>query len=299
MNVVVARSSEDAIVIRFGGESARVNAYTLATTIVALADAAKAANSQLNPGYDIEILIEALSQGSFKTKIKAIYRKAGNIFSGNDVRAIVLSVISAYIYTHTLEPSQDVSVVVNTNEVLIRQGDKTIVVPREIHEATKEVERVPNFLPGVARVFQAVEEDSDVNYLEVASSLLDESVAERIPRQKFPRLAAISSSNDPDTRELIENTEVMITRAILERGRKRWQFVWRGVRISAPVLDKRFYERFAAHEITIAPGDALRVRLRIRQRRDSDVGIFVNDPEGYEVIEVIEHRARGKKATRF
>ncbi len=66
--------------------------------------------------------------------------------------------------------------------------------------------------------------------------------------------------------------------------------------ISAPVADKRFYDEFFAHRITIAPGDALRVRLKIFQRRDPDIGVFMN--ESYEVLEVLEHLPkRGKQLT--
>jgi len=85
-------------------------------------------------------------------------------------------------------------------------------------------------------------------------------------------------------------------RAILERSRRRWEFVWRGVRISAPVLDERFYADFAAHKITIAPGDALEVRLKIRQRKDPSTGIMLNDANGYEVVEVLKHLPRHRQS---
>jgi hypothetical protein len=43
----------DTIVLYFGGEAARINAYTLAAAVSGVADAAKAANAIINPGYDI------------------------------------------------------------------------------------------------------------------------------------------------------------------------------------------------------------------------------------------------------
>jgi len=85
-------------------------------------------------------------------------------------------------------------------------------------------------------------------------------------------------------------------RAILERSRRRWEFVWRGVRISAPVLDDSFYMDFAAHKITIALGDALEVKLKIRQRKDVYSGIMLNDPNGYEVLKVLKHLPRHRQA---
>lgn len=62
------------------------------------------------------------------------------------------------------------------------------------------------------------------------------------------------------------------------------------MKISAPVTDNQFYEEFFAHKITIAPGDSLRVRLKIMQRRTPDVGIYIN--QAYEVVEVLNHLPR-------
>jgi hypothetical protein len=70
--------------------------------------------------------------------------------------------------------------------------------------------------------------------------------------------------------------------------------MWRGVKIAAPVLDGAFYEQFFAHNITIAPGDELKVKLAIKQTRDVRSGIYTN--VGYEVIEVYKHVPRVRQS---
>src|SRR5438132_243641 len=65
-----------------------------------------------------------------------------------------------------------------------------------------------------------------------------------IPREAFARAASPELVVSLDEREIIENTEVQIIRAILEKSRRRWEFVWRGIRISAPIADERFYAEF-------------------------------------------------------
>lgn len=62
------------------------------------------------------------------------------------------------------------------------------------------------------------------------------------------------------------------------------------MKIAAPILDKQFFDKFFAHEITIAPGDALEVALRVVQERRPDTGIYVN--VRYEVVEVLRHVPR-------
>ena len=79
---------EDAVVIHFATEGTRINAYTLASTLVALADAARAANSSINIGYDVEIVVESVAPGSFRVRIKALYSRARNLFSNEVVKEL-------------------------------------------------------------------------------------------------------------------------------------------------------------------------------------------------------------------
>ena len=291
---VSVREFEESFVVHFGSHFERINAYTLASTLVALADAAKAANAAVNPGFEVEVVVEALGPGSFKAKIRALYESASNLFTAQDAKAIVLSVIASYIFQVAFAPDP-VAVVVKTDEVLIQQGDKTIVVPREVHEAVQEVRKSPDFQESIGRAFAAVEKDPDISSVGIGPSFDAASPEIEIPRERFAAIASASAQTNEDAREIIEITDLQIMRAILERSRRRWEFVWRGVRIGAPVLDDRFYAEFAAHKIRIAPGDALEVRLKIRQRRDPNSGIMLNDPNGYEVLEVLKHLPRHRQ----
>jgi hypothetical protein len=232
---------------------------------------------------------EAASEPSF-----TIHHGASNLFSGEAVRAIVFSVIANFIYQHTLAPKAGVTVNVGATEVVIQQGDTRIVVPRYVHDATPVVARSPLFLRGIESTVRAVEADPDIQSIGFSTDL-GQPAPVPIPRQDFIALPSSLSGNDPDTRDLVEITDIEILRAILDRSRRRWQFVWNGMKIPAPVLDDRFYNEFFAHRITIAPGDRLRVRLRVRQRRSPDVKIYIN--EAYEVLEVLQHIPRGRQAT--
>ncbi len=285
---------EDKFVIHFGGEFHRVNAYTLASTLVGIADAAKAANATLNPGHDIEVVVEALSDGSFTATVRTLFTGAKNLFSAESAKAIVLSVIASFIYQHTLAPHSEVTIKIEGDEVLVVQGDRQVVIPRRVHEAVKEVERSPAFRKGVGDALRAVESDAAITSLGFGALEAPEAPVP-IPREQFSILARELDGPEQDERELVETTDLQIVRAILERSKRRWQFVWNGVRVSAPVSDDKFYQDFFDHKVTIAPGDVLRVRLRIRQKRHADLGIFINDI--YEVLEVLEHIPRPRQGS--
>ena len=70
----------DEIILYFGTKQKAINAYTLASTLVAVADALKEANLQINPGYDVEVLITDLGSGSFKAVIKTIFTSIATLF---------------------------------------------------------------------------------------------------------------------------------------------------------------------------------------------------------------------------
>lgn len=290
MQTIKIGDINNTFVIHFGSEHQRINAYTLASALVGFADAAKAANAAINPGYEIEVVVEALTEGSFKATVSAIYNETKNLFSSEPVKAITYSIIGAFIYQHTLAPDQTINIQTSDTEVIIEQGNTKIIVPKDVHEAIKEVDKSPQFKKGISDAMRAIEEDAQVTYLAFSNDPSSKEPTVPVPRERFALLTTESDKPEEDNRELIELTDLQIMRAILERSNKMWQFGWNGIRISAPISDDRFYDKFFSHRITIAPGDVLRVKLKIRQTLNRDLGIYLNN--SYEIIEVMDHIKR-------
>lgn len=276
----------DGFVIHFDTEGERINAYTFASTLVGIADAAKAANSTLNFGYDIEVVVEAIGPGSFRAFVRTIYKQSRNLFSAEAVRTIVLGVVASFIYERACSVDHLIRVEVLTNEVVIENGKDRIIVPRNIYDATRNAEKNPQFSRAIGKTFESIAADEEVKGIGFVRKMNSPPPDVLIPRRVI-RAVEIEVANDLDTRAVFEQCDLQIVKAILERSTRKWEFMWRGVRISAPVLDPQFYEKFFAHDITIAPGDELSVRLAIRQMRDPRTGIYTN--VGYEVVEVYDH----------
>lgn len=292
MQVIDVRAFESDFVLYFGGEPKRINAYTLASSLVSIADALKAANSLINPGYNVEVVVEAFGEGSFKAKVRTLYSGASNLFSAENLKSITLSVVAAYVFQHTLAPDAEVNVIVNGDEVVIEQGSKQIVVPREVHDCVKEVEKSEKFTQSLSKTFEAIEKDKNVESFGITSRMEDDIPLIEVPREHFTLLSSPPEIEE-NQRSVVEVADLQILRAILERGTRKWEFVWRGIKISAPVLDTHFFDEFFAHRIMIAPGDSIEVKLKIYQSRDEDTGIFTNTR--YEVVEVIRHVPRMKQ----
>jgi hypothetical protein len=91
---------------------------------------------------------------------------------------------------------------------------------------------------------------------------------------------------DDRRRGRVEKARLVILKAWLVPGNRKWSFEWNGVPISAPIRDEVFYERLASREILIGHGDALDVDLKYLQEYDEALGVYVNDPHTFEVIKV-------------
>lgn len=292
MAVVDISRFEDSVVIHFNTDDKRINAYTLASTLVSLADAAKAANATLNSGCEIEVVVEALGPGSFRALIRTIYTTSRNLLSNQLVFGLIIGVLGNYIYERTLSLDNKVIVEVKTDEVIIQRGQDRVIVPRQVYDATRKAEKNPQFVKAMTKTFEAVAADEAVNSLGLVESMDSPPPPIPIPRATLQSLA-IEIPQDPDARVITESAELQIVKAILDKSKRKWEFMWRGIKISAPVVHEQFYVQFYAHNITIAPGDTLKVSLAIKQTRDPDTGIYSNI--GYEVVEVHDHLPRIKQ----
>jgi len=286
--VKISRTDAD-VVIHFETRAERINAYTLASALVGIADAAKAANGGINVGYDIEIVVEAIGAGSFRAQLRAIYTKSLNLFSSEPVRAIVFGIVSTFLYERYFATKEPIKVTVNTDEVVIEHEKEKVIIPRQVYDATRNAEKNPQFVRAMNKTVSSIAQDEKVigvGFVHDVKGPVPEILIPHVALEKI-RDEMVLTPEDPPTRVIEENCDLQIVKAILDRSARKWEFIWRGVKISAPILSDRFFEEFYAHDITIAPGDELSVKLAMKQERDPRIGVYTN--VGYEVIEVYHH----------
>jgi len=292
MAVIEIQSEVDRFVLHFETDRHQINAFALATSLAGLAEAVREASSIVNPGFSVEVVVMALEEGSFEAVVKTIFERTQSVFSHEASKAIIYGVIASYIVTKMVAPS-DPMIIVNDSSVIVEYGDTKVIVPRDVYEAQQQVEKSKRFENAVGQIFRGAESDPTVTGLRIDPPDRRQP-GTKVPREMFCRFDTRIVDDDGD-RVVVEHANLEISRAILERGRRKWEFYWRGVKISAPVLDDRFYDKFFAHEVTIAPGDVLKAAVRIVQRQDKDSGIYKN--HGYEVIEIIDHIPRMRQAS--
>jgi hypothetical protein len=249
-----------------------------------LANGLKYADALINPGFDLEIEVQAIGVGSFKVTLKNKYNSISNIFSASNIKTIILALFSAFLY-ELIRPEKEIKVIVNSDAYIIEHGDERIILPKEAQEYYDSLKRNENVKKEISNTFRILDKDGRVDYLKIAPNDRKENHIV-INRPDFKHLALLSEP-ELETKEREERTRLIIIRAILEKSNRRWQFIWNGIKISAPILDDEFYDDFSNHKIKIAPGDSLEVDLKVIMKRDEDTNLYLNSE--YHVLRVYNH----------
>lgn len=87
--------------------------------------------------------------------------------------------------------------------------------------------------------------------------------------------------------KIVEEANLQLIKVILEKGRRKLEFAWKGIKISASVSDDKFWDKMASGQVSIKQGDSIKASLQIIQVLDPYSKVFFN--ESYEVVEVIEY----------
>jgi hypothetical protein len=286
----------DEFVLHFGGRPHEVDAFTFSSSLLALSDALREINTQINPDFRIEITIEGLGPGSFRAKLKTGIKSLGGLFK-HDARSLIVGILGSIIYTKYIhshvDPSLPPTIVVNGEYAVVQHGSDRVIIPRLVWDAQRGMPKPQEVEKHVAKLFSVLDEDPSISEFGLARTMTDEPI-ENIPRQNFQHLAnvALEPDGDDSRRYRDERALLVVLKAVFERGERRWQFVWGGIRISAPIKCSDFFDKLASREYQFAQGDVLDVTLRIFQTRDEMTGVFIN--EKYEVVRVhgLQHSPR-------
>jgi hypothetical protein len=284
----LANFEGDSIVVHFGGPASRIDAYTFANSLIGFADTSRAISSTIDPGQEIEIVIEAYGPGSFRTIVRRIRRDYGGVLS-RGAEQVFWAIVATAIYENVLKRDVQPSITVNTNEVIIIHAHDRVIVPRQVYDAAQNSKKNPAVQDGLERTFRPLEQDKNVTNFGLTSKIDDTEPIVRIPRSEFPLYTSPSVISEVSSTERVrkENARLYILKAWLNHAKRKWSFEWNGVPISAPITDTDFLDRLDRREHLLGAGDALDVEITFKQAYDAGLGVYVNEPDSFFVTKVI------------
>jgi hypothetical protein len=261
------------------GLADHVDVYTLAETLTGVGDALRAINDLVNPGVDFEIYLDSLGPGG-SVLTKFVTKKRVAKLTGVIVSQIILGLLVSYLYDK-LKTHQKPVVTINADRVIIETEGQTTIIPKDVFEQQQKVSQSPEVAAGILRAFEALEEDHSVESLSVLPPRPEAPPSIVIPRREFEPLVTelekqifqsdlltADEAIPPDTptrRIQPHRTQLVIVKAVFERAKRKWQFYWNGVKISASITDQTFFDKLESRDIALRQGDALDVDLLVTQ----------------------------------
>lgn len=278
---------DEGFVLHFGGHTHEVDALTFGNALVSLAETIRAINHEVNPGYGLEIAIEAVGPGSFRARLKTAKKSLRNLFSGTTARDVVVALFATFLWEKVISPDEPPVITINSDVVIIEHGHDRIIIPKEAFEQKERVDRSPAVNRHVAQSMDILESDPSVTSLGIARGLRDPEPVIEFPRETFPIIRRHSvPPPEEGRRHQDHNTILSVHKAVFERSPRKWEFVWSGFRISAPIVDQTFFDRLESREVSLRQGDAFQAVLRVHQVFDRMSETWMN--ERYEVLAVGE-----------
>jgi hypothetical protein len=280
----------DGFVLHFGGRPNEVDAYTFANSIVAISDALRELNSQVNQGQKIELRLEAVGPGSFRGKIRGVSGVISNALKWSTHNAL-LPLLMAFVYDHYID-DDTFEIQVEENQVVIIQGGDRTIIPRAAYEAAKSLPAPEKVHQSFSKAIETMEDDASIESFGLLINLDDEDPILSIPRDEWTRVrdARFEVESSPTERVIQETVVLFIVKVVFATSRRKWEFVWNGVKISAYVEDPVFIADLMQGNVKVGNGDSLECVLDIGQEHSPDEGVWLNT--GYSVSKVIEYIPR-------
>jgi hypothetical protein len=130
--------------------------------------------------------VEATGPGSFRTVVRRLRKDYGGVFT-SAVQAVFWGVVGNVIYDRYVKQEAAPQVIVTTDEVVIKIGDKQVVVPRQVHDAAENAKKDPEVDRCIRRTFEPLQKDPKVTGFGLTTSLETPKLPLYVPRADFPR----------------------------------------------------------------------------------------------------------------
>jgi len=279
--------------IKFDGQQHQVDANVLVSSLIHTTSVVQEVNKYLNSGKKIEIKVKALEKGSFFCHIELIETALDslkNLLTKDNAEigaAIVGTVVGLIEVKKFLKGKKPIEVQ--------QQGDKTKIINKDgnvliIENATFNIyENSSVVKDALAQNFDALNNDPAITGFEITDKY--EKTLVRVDKSEFADLSKKNEEVEEGERKIIEAATVNVVRVAFEENLK-WDFYYRGIKITARIVDPNFYELIDKGE-AFAKGDVLEIELQINQKFDESVNTFVT--KSYQVNKIVRHLSRNEQ----
>jgi len=294
-----AINSDDQFKIKFDGDTHDINALTFINTIDNVSSIIKEINNELlakeNIDRKVEIRIKAIAPGSFDVTLELIQQFAQSLLTPNNIAygAGIITILGGLFQLRKFLKSEKPQKIKKINnketEITNKNGDVTIIenLTLNMYETNSNVSQSLN------STFESLSNDSKVtafNFYDKYEEPFFSSESE-----EFKEFSKSYEYREDNKKVITELVSLNVNKVCFEKGSK-WQFYYKGNKITANISDSSFYEKIDKGE-TFSKGDSLEVELEIHQEFREDIDTFIN--KSYEIVKVLGHKLKPKQTSMY
>jgi hypothetical protein len=293
MDTALAEASGEEIVLYFDIESDGLDAKTFGNALISFDELYRAINGVLNPGVEIEIEFIRSDQGSIRAILKSL-KKDSKTLLDSPLLYIIFPFLLAVLANNVT--STDIRIIINDDSYIVEHGSRQIVLPRGAEEKARHAERDLSVRRSMGEFFAVVESDPNVKAVDFRSSVAPDEPVIPITREQFGVLRNLSALKETELPrhkdEIYYRQTVVVITAVLEKSRRKWQFLWKGQKIWADIRDDTFFDKLIIHDYEFGQGDTLVVDLVAKQELNEFVKAY--ETKNYYISKVHSH-SKGQK----
>jgi hypothetical protein len=291
-------ASDEEILLYFKIAGEGLDAQTFANSLLAFDELYRAINAIANPGSEIEVDFIRSDVGSIRAVIR-IFRKDTQTLLHAPVTLLILPVLIAVIVTKIM--SDPVNITINDDSYVVTQGAEKVVLPRGAPHVVQRVDKDLAVRRTIRKFFSVVEGDPNVTAVDFRLPRLPNVPILPIGKDQFATLRDLAEPEltvlPKKREEPYDRVPVVVLTAVLERSKRKWQFLWSGHKISADIRDDDFFAKLANHEYEFGQGDTLTVDLIVEQELNEFVGAYEN--KSFYITKVYKHSKGPKQESLF
>ena len=258
---------EGGFTVQFIGPPGLIAVDTLVETLSGFSEALEVIGDIVDPAFELQVYVDSVAPGSVKIGVK-LKKRLKKLDSLAVAGTVVVGLFSNYLYDQ-IKADEKCNVVMTADKVTVQGDHCNLTINRQVYELAPKVEHNPKVAHGVKRALQAVKRDEAVRGVGVSRTpdakpevfiervRFDDAIKRLTARAAFDyvtdQMASIPAIVH-ETRTQTIRTNLVILKAWLERGRRKWRSNWQGLKISASIKDPDFFDQLAARSLPCTRG---------------------------------------------
>ena len=289
------KMEERTVKVKFGGDIDGVSVETFTAVLLGYTRALTATAKEIDPNLVLDVEITATQPGCLEAILKAAVTDLPGLLASitqlsDQIRPVVETLNGCMELRRFLGKNGAPKEIERNGDgyKVIAQNGSNVTVNSFVMKASgsDEVDRA------LASAFGALASNDRIESIDISRPAGAHFSA---PASEFDSIkTAPRCELESERIEIVRNASLFVAKPMLALSdQRKWEFIWRGEKLSAFMGDFDFLKKLANREVTFGIGDSILADLELTQRRN-EIGAWVNRKVRVINVRGLEERGEEK-----